>query len=386
VTNQGGGVSLRAGLSKSTHLTYKNITLKAANDVSGADTKVFFRSQVYDKADYSEKDPNGNYKLGMAPRADLKNVDVQQSQGGPQFQTYGISGARVYDFYIDTLSIDNTAANGSKSKNLLSNRSRTTNQDTLNVVRMCLFNSSFNVYGPEPTSSYARTHYYLQEPEKAMRLRDCTSPAGQESDSTGSYTSDASDEGNSYVLIPTSLMSLGQELSATVTSGNRTVQDVENADSNGNVLTFDPNNPQAFDPRDPYLKVNLDSAIQTGETITVDWTARVTPTADYQPTGIFDANRLQNKTFTSGNGPFTVDLRGAVLSQETQDPPEYSASSGNSSVVTATVNSYEDPNFNQIPWELELTEQGTGTATITVTAEIPAISDSVQTTFDVTIS
>jgi hypothetical protein len=204
------------------------------------------------------------------------------------------------------------------------------------------------------------------------------------SDESGTYTSDAGDEGNDYVLIPTSLMTLAKEKTATVTSGSRTVQSVENADSDGNVQTFDPDNPQAFDPRDPYLKVNLDAPIQAGNTITLDWTARVTPQADYSPTGVFVARPVADTSYASGNGPFTIDLRGVASSQETQDPVQYSVSSGDSSVVTATVNSYEDPNGNQVPWELELTEQSTGTATITVDAEIPGVGTA-QTTFEVTV-
>jgi hypothetical protein len=119
--------------------------------------------------------------------------------------------------------------------------------------------------------------------------------------------------------------------------------------------------------------------------VAIDWTARVTPLDQYSTTGLFISRPVPNKTYTSGNGPFTIDLRGVAATQETWEPAEYTATSGNTSVVTATVTETKHRD-KQRAYTLELTEQGTGTATITVTGEIPAISDSVQTTFDVTIN
>jgi hypothetical protein len=383
ITNQGGEVALRAGAAKSTHLTYKNITLKAGSGVSGLDDTNFFKMQQY--GSYAEQDPNNNYPLGMAARVDLEGIDVQQPRSGPIFKVNEVQlDKHPYNIFVSGSTIENSADGGWKSENLLMDGSRTGIEKVADRIRLFMSNCTFNVYQPPPDYRPAKTHYFLQHEKKAIRLRNCTSPAGRVSDESGSYTSTTSDEGNAYVLIPTDLMSLAQAKSAAVTGGSRTVTSVENANASGTVQTWDPSNPQAFDPRDPYLKVNLDSAIQTGETITVDWTARVTPTADYQPTGVFVARSISDTSYTSGNGPFTVDLRGVAASQETQDPIKYSASSGDPSVAGATVNSTLSASRTEVPWELQLREQGTGTATITVTATIDGVGTATD-TFEVTI-
>jgi hypothetical protein len=130
------------------------------------------------------------------------------------------------------------------------------------------------------------------------------------------------------------------------------------------------------DLRDPYLRVNLDGTIQANETIEVEYSAYVTPPDDYQTTGLFVSRPVYDKSYTSGNGPFTVDLRGVAVSQESRDKVVYTASSGDPSVVTASVQSDD--------YTLELTEQGTGIATITVDAEIPGVGTA-TTTFEVTV-
>jgi hypothetical protein len=218
-----------------------------------------------------------------------------------------------------------------------------------------------------------------EETTATFMLRDVEDHSGHVSDQTGTFTSDASDEGNDYVLIPTNLLYRAWGRSATVTSGNRTVQSVEVANSNGTLR----GTARGVGQREPYLKVNLDAAIQAGNTIAVDWEAHVTPLDEYQTTGVFVSRPVYDRTsgshkgtLTSGNGPFMFDLRGVVVSQESKDVVSYSASSGNTSVVTANVQSDD--------YTLELTEQGTGTATITVTGEIPGVGSATD-TFEVTI-
>lgn len=207
-----------------------------------------------------------------------------------------------------------------------------------------------------------------------VRMRGSQDREGRTSDNSGTYTSDASDEGNDYVVIPTDLMSHAWEKSATVTSGAPSVTSIEVANSDGSTRT-DTEQP------DPYLRVNLNQTIGSGNTIDVDWTARVTPQDKYQTTGLFVARPVADQTYTSGNGPFTVDLRGVAACQESREYIQYSASSGDTSVVTASVPTAEQGQ----PPTLTLTEQGTGTTTITVTGEISGVGTA-STTFDVTIS
>jgi hypothetical protein len=65
-----------------------------------------------------------------------------------------------------------------------------------------------------------------------------------------------------------------------------------------------------------------------------------------------------------------------AASQESREKIVYTASSGDTSVVTANVQSDD--------YTLELTEQGTGTATITITGSIDGIGTTTD-TFQVTI-
>ena len=379
VTDRGGGVTVIAG-DAATHLRIDNLTLES--DRSSTPSRKLFNLQSFSSGSYAEY--NGNAmarRFPMGARFDVTNLQTPPLEGNT-FRIWNMNGEHPMNVFVSGSVIDNSPTDRS------SRFFGPTNQDRsvfVDVFRLYLNDTAFNAREPEPSYRDIAFHRYLLNPEKTLRLRNCTSPrTNRVSDASGTYTSDGGDEGSDYVLIPTNLMSLAQEMSATVTSGPRTVQSVENADANGNVQTWDPNNPEAFDPRDPYLRVNLDGPIQSGTTITIDWTTRVTPTADYQPTGVFVARPVANQSYTSGNGPFTIDLRGVASSQETQDPVRYSASSSDASVVTTSVNSYQDTDDNLIPWELELTEQGTGTATITVTATIDGVGTATD-TFKVTI-
>lgn len=206
-----------------------------------------------------------------------------------------------------------------------------------------------------------------------IRLRNSQTHQGRVSDETGTYTSGASDEGNDFVLIPTSLLTYAFETGATVTSpSDIAVSSVEVANGDGTLRSVSDS-----DQQDPYLKVNLDRTINAGETISVDWTARVTPLGDFTTTGVFTARPPFDESFTSGSGPWTVDLRGVAASMESEEKIVYTASSGDTSVVTASVQGDD--------YTLELTEAGTGTATITVTGEIPGVGTT-STTFEVTVN
>jgi hypothetical protein len=378
ITSYGTNTVLYSSTPASTHNVIDGVTITAASGV-GANNQPLFNSRLQKPVFYAEEDAGSDIPLGMASRLEVQNLDVQRSQDKRLWRVEPQDGKlHPSDYFMEGATVNNN------STHILEERTGSRAAALREKVRLYISGSTFRVPSPSSSSRSWGTHRWLLNGEKTLRLRNCDSQNGRVSDASGSYTSDASDEGNDYVLIPTSLMSLAQERTATVTSGNRSVQSVENADANGNVQTWDPSNPTAFDPRDPYLRVNLDAAIQAGNTITIDWTAKVTPTEDYQTTGVHVARPVANQSYTSGSGPFTIDLRGVAFSQETDAPIQYSVSSGNTSVVTATVNSYEDPNGNQIPWELELTEQSAGTATITVTGEIPGVGTA-QASFDVEI-
>ncbi|WP_103027251.1 hypothetical protein [Salinibacter altiplanensis] len=378
VAARGGDLMLVSSQAGFADVVFKNATVTAESG-AGSNNEPIIDIDMSGPDTYDEDTASGEeFPWGKAGRLDFENIDFQYKHDKFLF---GVGGNSVddlpFDLFTSSLKVDNTA-------NLLMDRERGKKAEIRAVFRAYMSNSTFRIPTTGAGDGDKLTHEWLLDDEKTVRLRNVTSQRGRVSDGSGTYTSDAGDEGNDFVLIPTGLMSLAQERSATVTSGNSSVTSVDNADSNGNVLTWDPDNPEAFDPRDPYLKVNLVQSIGNGETIDVDWTAKVTPTEDYQTTGLFIARPVGNKIYTSGDGPFTVDLRGVAATQETQDAIRYSVSSDDTSVVTATVNSYEDPFGNVIPWELELTEQGTGTATVTVTGSIDGVGSTTD-TFEVSI-
>jgi len=218
-------------------------------------------------------------------------------------------------------------------------------------------------------------------PGNPVRLRNCTSKDGSVSENSGSYTSDVDDEVNDFVLIDPNLISHPHQRSATVTNGTPSVTSVEGAKPDGTAVdgTVEGN---LRDAHEHVLRVNLDQTIQAGNTITIDWSAQVTPDESYQTTGLFVARKVVSSdgsaglSFSSGFGSSTYDLRGVASSQESGEKIVYTASSGDPSVVTANVQSDD--------YTLELTEQGTGTATITVTGEIENVGTA-TTTFEVAV-
>jgi hypothetical protein len=357
VTDNGPPIGLHGPSSHRRKHLYRNVTVQTASGVSGAADFGFLG--------YKNRDPDPN--RGKADRVVYENVTIERAYTDPglfEWADYGASGdkAHPFDTFWDGGSINYVGTDNGywNSVNTGSDAFRAHLHDvTLNSP-------------PDGLQSFKVDDWYRHmRPDGIIRLRNSQDRSGRTSDATGSYTSDASDEGNDYVLIETGLMSRAFERSATVTSGNRTVQSVEVANSDG---TLRPDNNEF--QKDPYLRVNLDSAIQAGNTITVDWTARVTPMDRYQTTGLFVTRPWSNRSYTTGNGPWTLDLRGTAASQESREKIVYTASSDDTSVVTASVQSDD--------YTLELTEQDTGTAMITVTGTIDGVGTTTD-TFQVTV-
>ena len=321
---------------------FENVTVEEGDSPSGdgdASTPGFNTAPLGSKA--------------KAARLDYKNVDILVPVG--EFDLAQRGGSGPTDHYWQNSTLNTTAPSLFFHGNF--------SGDEWSDPAFFFDNVQFD--GSTPQDGYMEE---ISPPEKGspeiyVRMRNCTATKDGTtlySEQSGTYTSDGGDEGNDYVLIPTDLLSYAWGRTATVTSGERSVQSIEVTDSNGNPRTTDIG--KWTKQTEPYMKVNLDAAIQTGNTIDVDWTARVTRKEDYKTTGLFVARPVSDKTYTSGKGPFTIDLRGVASSQESRDKIVYTASSGDTSVVTAGVQGDD--------YTLELTEQGTGTATITVTSEV----------------
>lgn len=223
---------------------------------------------------------------------------------------------------------------------------------------------------------------YLPDADWAPRsilVRGVTDDLGRTSEDSGTLTSDANDEGNDYVLIPTNLFTYAFETEAEIISGpsGLQVEGVDVADDDGTLR--DPTDPTG--QTEPYLRVNLSQTIGSGETVTIDWDARVTPLGELSRTGVFIPRPFYERpffdtTFNVGDSTKTIDLRGVAASLESEEPIDYTAVSDDTSVVQASVQADG--------YTLELDFQGTGTATITVTGEIPGVG-SAEDTFGVTV-
>lgn len=260
--------------------------------------------------------------------------------------------------------------------------------DNVEDHRVYLENFTFNMGEDQnyhgPLAPDGKVDFFGENEKAHVQVRNCTGDFGggdtRPSDNSGTFTTDASHEGQDYVDIDPNLLSHPWARSATVTSGNRSVTGVDAIDQNGNIVN-DPSWDQRENLQKHDIRVQLDQSIASGETLDIDWTARVTPKENYTTTGLFaardpDQTGAVKTDFTSGNGPYAVDLRGIVGTQESWEPVVYSAASEDTSVVTANVQSDD--------YTLELTEQGTGTATITVTGEISGVGTA-TTTFEVTL-
>jgi hypothetical protein len=262
-------------------------------------------------------------------------------------------------FFVDS-KIENSNGDGKDSSKFLSGKGG----NGQGAFRLYWDNMTFNT----PLDRSESLHKWLGS-DSVLRIRNSQDRSGRVSDAVNqSYTATSDDENNGYALIPTNLLSRPGETTVTANAGY-SVTGVEVANSDGSLRSDD-----NLREEDPYLKVSVDGSITQGDTFT--WTARVTPLEDYSTTGLFIARKEENKSYVSGNGPWTIDLRGVAASQESREKIVYTASSGDTSVVTANVQSDE--------YTLEFTEQGTGTATITVTGSIDGVGTTTD-TFQVTI-
>lgn len=358
IYDEGTGISLLAPNQGYNHnLLFKNVTIhKTGSSGSGAPA---FATNVNSDI----------LPLDKAARVDLKNVHNNLA-GTIGANDLG-NTAHPRDVFWDDGTLNNT------DEFSFSNLTDNSNSDgEKRDLRIFLKDFSINTSGGGWTRQDGWIGAFSPPSagiEKAyFPIRNVTDNNGRVSDETGTYTSDASDEGNNYVLIPTSLFTYPFETTATVKSGTPSIKSVEVANSDGS--TRSP--AKSSEQRDPYVRVNLDQSIGTGNTITVDWTARVTPLDRFSATGLFVARKVADQSYTSGNGPFTVELRGVASSLESDNKIVYTASSGDTSVVTADVQADD--------YTLKLTEQSTGTATITVTGEIGEVGTT-TTTFEVTV-
>ena len=235
-----------------------------------------------------------------------------------------------------------------------------------NLVRVFMNEFTFNL--PDPSENNGGAFHSRWRPGGHAKMRNSTDSIGRVSDNNGIFTSEAADEGNDYVLVPTNLISRFWEHEVTLDSAptGMSVTSVEVANSDGS-LRADNNEYQ----HEPYIRVNLSQAIGAGEQVTVDWAVRVTALDEYQTTGLFIARPVPEQTLTLSEGSVNIDLRGVASSQETQEVITYTATSNDGSVVQAEVGSDG--------YTLTLTPQGTGSTSIVVGGDMPGVGAAEQT-------
>jgi len=357
--DEGTPVQLHGGSNGKRHdVVFENITIQQGENPSGnADATV----HGFNNAPLGDKPKAG--------RIDYRNVNFLAPVG--EFGLGNRGGTGEMDVYWTDSTINNLSSDFLFNDNM---------NELWENKEFGIFLDNIEFTGYFPKTGYMEGNAPQEQSGEYtyVRMRNCTATKDGTtlySEQSGTYTSDGGDEGNDYVLIPTQLMTYAWETDVSITNGNRTVSSVEITDANGNPRTTDLD--KWTKQTEPYLKVNLDAAIQAGTTIDVDWTARVTPQDDYQTTGLFVARPVLNQSYTTGQGPFTIDLRGVASSQESREKIVYTASSADPSVVTANVKSDG--------YTLELTEQSAGTATISVTGEIPGVGTA-TTTFEATVN
>jgi hypothetical protein len=370
VEDYGGTVTVGSPSQSHTYnVTYKSFTLEPQGNLDP------IKSPKQDGARFSAitglRGFGPDDRVPEAMRRDFINFDWNRAFNNTLMGIGGTgqeNGKHPFDQYVIDSSFKNRDIDGRGNIFRVTSNDYTTISPSHTWLRMYMDNTTINV---------VQDLHKWTGADAVLRMRNCQDREGRTSDASGTYTSTTTDEGSDFVLIPTSLMTRPGETSATVTSGNRTVQSVEIANSDGTLRSDD-----NTDEEDPYLKVTLDAAIQSGGTIDVDWAVRVTPLDEYRTTGLFVARPVPDKTFSGGSGPFTVDLRGVASSQETKahEQPKryitYSATSSDTGVVTASV--------QENGYTLELTDQSAGTATITVTGSIDGVGTTTD-TFEVTV-
>ncbi|WP_263821138.1 hypothetical protein [Salinibacter sp.] len=372
--DQGGGISLFGG-EDHTNVTYKNITMRTASDVSalhsaGIGSIPWFKG--------SEPTPH-------AGRIEVSNLTVEDQIDVQPVIVGGFeSGDVPYDLFITSSSLRNEEGNTPLIARFYKIGNDADKQEAVQKMREYISGSTVEV---STSGSFHRNllewdySTNLDFKQRPLKLRNVTDQDGRTSEDSGTFTSGASDEGNDHVLIPTNLLSYAWETEMTLVSSPSDISSITGVDVANSDGTLRPNDDPTVKQTEPYLKVTFDGTIGSGETVEVDWIARITPLSEYQTTGLFiprPPSEMDHipQSFTSGNGPFTIDLRGTAASQESDEKIVYTASSGDTSVVTANVQSND--------YTLELTEQSAGTATITVTGEITGVGTA-ETTFTVNV-
>jgi hypothetical protein len=309
--------------------------------------------------------------------------ETYQTNGSDGTFVFGDGGNGRLDGHPIDVKLDNATYNNRHGYNAFLNvAGGSSGKNVLRQARLFLVDSEFRTQTEQNTENTSKWWHSNLRPGEPVRLRDCVDKQGRVSDNSGTYTSDASDEGNDFVLIDPNLLSHPHVRNATVTSGTPSVTSVEAADPDGTPVDGSVAD-NLVDAQKHILRVNLDQSIQAGNTITVDWSAQITPSDQLTRTGLFLARRVissdgsEGLSYASGFGSATYDLRGTFSSMGSQEKIVHTMSSSDTSVVTAGVQSDD--------YTLELTEQGTGTATITVTGEISGVGTA-TTTFEVTVN
>ena len=287
--------------------------------------------------------------IPSAARLDVENYTDETLRTNWIFRPTG-SGSFPYDMFMSQSSLRNDDT--TNARGILF--------DAPESFRLYLHDVTFNVWMANESWTEGQFHWDTIGPNALIRLRDSQDRQGRVSDSVGNtYISDAGDEGNDYVLIPTNLMSYANEHEVTISSGpsDISVSSVEVTSSNGTPRPTSPSSTDMVEMRDPYLRVNLNRSIAAGEALTLDWTARVTPLDAFSPTGLFISRPVADQTISATT---EIDLRGVAASMESREAIVYSASSDDETVVSASV---QADGFT-----LELAPGASGTATVTVTA------------------
>jgi hypothetical protein len=361
-TNGGGGIALFGGL-PSSHVKFKNITLGGIDGVDyagGIGTMQGF-----------------NLAHPMAARISIDGLLMEKESGGDTFVKVNYSSGNIsYDLFVTNSQLLNRLSGGQTP--IISGFGPLSDEERKEMARWArVYIANTSVLSENGENEIHRDlvnwNYFtsLDIKERPVKLRNVTDQDGRTSEDTGEFFSTASDEGNDYVLIPTNLISYAFETEVELTSGpsGLNITSVEVANSDGSLRSKTSPSGQW----EPYLRVNLDGQIGTGETVTFDWTARVTPLSEFALTGLFIPRPIEDQTLAE---PTTIDLRGVAASAESDEMIIYTASSSDESVVTATIQAND--------YMLDLSPQGSGTATITMTGEIPGVGTASD-TFEVTV-
>lgn len=357
IDHGGGAVLVHIWGSRSTNLRFRNVTVTPGEGVTGAAAAAAFG--VSDMANITQVK-----ELMPGPmRMDFENVQYLRPAANGIMVTNSGGNEEAWHAPIDVFVGGSTFRHNSGSifHQLKAGAGHR------RAVRLYMHDTTFDM----------TEEHDLFGINSVIRLRNAQTTDGRFSDQSGVFVSGESDEGNSFVDIPTSLLSNIAEHELTLTDAPTGVS-IESSE-------------QVSTPPNPTLRVNLSGAIQTGETVTIAWEARVTPLADYSPTGVFITRPLDDITI---NAIEEVDLRSVAASHEDRTVVEYTATSSDESVVQVQMlprnhnydHDMENTQHIELNYDtrLELNPQSPGTATIAVTAYINGVGMA-QTTFEVTV-